>query len=136
MVDNRVLDVAAVTHLRDLVFERVVLVGDSGGGLAALCQAGAGSPAITATPAGDPPDLTAAELPPTDALVTLMAHPGLARRAYSERGRRLVRHPGGDRPGALAGLSPGAFPPGRETTDRDLARYGRGRGRGRSKSVV
>ncbi|MGW6456257.1 hypothetical protein ACWF94_10080 [Streptomyces sp. NPDC055078] len=80
VVENCVLDVAAgIAHLRDMGFERVVLIGNSGGGgLAALYQAEAESPSITATPAGDPPDLTAVDLPPADAVVTLMAHPGRA----------------------------------------------------------
>jgi pimeloyl-ACP methyl ester carboxylesterase len=80
IVENCVLDVAAgIAHLRDMGFENVVLVGNSGGGgLAALYQAEAESARITSTPAGDPPDLTAYDLPRADALVTLMAHPGRA----------------------------------------------------------
>ncbi|GAB3527803.1 alpha/beta fold hydrolase domain-containing protein [Phytohabitans suffuscus] len=85
VMENCVLDVAAaIGHLRGLGYERVVLVGNSGGGgLAALYQSQAEHPDITATPAGDPPDLTAADLPPADALVLAMAHPGRAQ-VYTE----------------------------------------------------
>jgi pimeloyl-ACP methyl ester carboxylesterase len=80
LMENCVLDIgAAVRHLRDMGFERVVLVGNSGGGgLASLYQSQAESPSLTATPAGDPPDLTQADLPPVDALILAMAHPGRA----------------------------------------------------------
>lgn len=80
LVENCLLDVgAAIGSLRAGGYERVVLVGNSGGGsLAALYQAEAEHPTITATPAGDPPDLTAANLPPADAIILLMAHPGRA----------------------------------------------------------
>jgi pimeloyl-ACP methyl ester carboxylesterase len=79
-MEQVLLDLAAgVRHLRGLGFERVVLVGNSGGGaLAAFYQAQAGRPTVTATPAGGPPDLTAADLPPADALVVLNAHRGRA----------------------------------------------------------
>lgn len=79
-LESCVVDVgAAVAHLRGSGYENVVLVGNSGGGgLAALYQSQAESPSIRSTPAGDPPDLTSAELPPVDALVPLMAHPGRA----------------------------------------------------------
>jgi pimeloyl-ACP methyl ester carboxylesterase len=80
LMENCVLDIgAAVRHLRDMGFEKVVLVGNSGGGgLAALYQSQAESATITATPAGDPPDLTQADLPPVDGLILAMAHPGRA----------------------------------------------------------
>jgi pimeloyl-ACP methyl ester carboxylesterase len=80
LMENCVLDVAAaVEHLRGLGFERIVLAGNSGGGgLAALYQSQAERPTITATPAGDPPDLTQADLPQVDALLAMMAHPGRA----------------------------------------------------------
>ncbi|GLY88857.1 serine aminopeptidase domain-containing protein [Actinoallomurus iriomotensis] len=79
-MENCVLDVGAcLTFLRARGYEKVVLVGNSGGGgLAALYQSQAESPTITSTPAGDPPDLTRASLPPADAIVQLMAHPGRA----------------------------------------------------------
>ena len=80
LMENCVLDVAAaIGHLRSLGFEKVVLGGNSGGGgLSALYQSQAESPTITATPAGDGPDLTQADLPRADAVVAMMAHPGRA----------------------------------------------------------
>jgi pimeloyl-ACP methyl ester carboxylesterase len=80
LMENCVLDVgAAIRHLRGLGYQRVILVGNSGGGgLAALYQAQAESPDITASPAGDPIDLVHADLPAADALVMAMAHPGRA----------------------------------------------------------
>lgn len=79
-MENCVLDVgAAIRHMREMGFEKVVIAGNSGGGgLAALYQSQAESPSITCTPAGDPPDLTTADLPPADAVLSLMAHPGRA----------------------------------------------------------
>lgn len=80
LLENCVLDVASVIgHLRLEGYERVVLVGNSGGGgLVALYQEQSRRPTITAAPGGAGPDLTRAELPPADALVMLMAHPGRA----------------------------------------------------------
>lgn len=80
LIENCLLDVgAAIRALREEGYRRVVLVGNSGGGsLAALYQAEAAEPTIRSTPAGDPPDLVAADLPPADALILLMAHPGRA----------------------------------------------------------
>ncbi len=79
LMENCVLDVgAAIRYLREeLGYQRVILIGNSGGGgLSALYQSQAERPTITATPAGDAPDLTAANLIPADELVMLMAHPG------------------------------------------------------------
>ncbi|MEV0163881.1 hypothetical protein B0I32_11740 [Nonomuraea fuscirosea] len=80
IMENCVLDVgAAIRRLRELGYERVVLVGNSGGGgLAALYQEQAEHPTITHTPAGDPVDLTGAGLIPADKIVMAMAHPGRA----------------------------------------------------------
>lgn len=80
LLENCVLDVAAVVrYLRAEGYERVVLVGNSGGGgLAALYQSQARNPTITSSPGGGGPNLTDADLPPVDALVMLMAHPGRA----------------------------------------------------------
>lgn len=78
LLENCVLDVASVVAtLRAEGYEKVVLVGNSGGGgLVALYQNQAEHPTITAPPGGGAPDLTTADLPPADALVMLMAHPG------------------------------------------------------------
>lgn len=80
LLENCVLDVAAVIgQLRREGYERVVLVGNSGGGgLVALYQEQATHATVTSAPGGAGPDLTQASLPPVDALVTLMAHPGRA----------------------------------------------------------
>jgi len=80
IMEQVLLDLAAgIRHLRGLGHERVVLVGNSGGGaLAAFYQAQAEHPTVTAPPAGGPPDLTAADLPAADALVVLNAHRGRA----------------------------------------------------------
>jgi pimeloyl-ACP methyl ester carboxylesterase len=85
LFENCVLDVAsAVRVLRERGYDKIILVGNSGGGgLAALYQSQAEHPTITATPAGDPPDLTKAFLPPVDGLIMLMAHPGRAQ-VYTE----------------------------------------------------
>lgn len=79
-MEECVVDIgAAIRFLRNLGYRQVVLVGNSGGGgLAALYQSQAERPTITSTPAGDPPDLTVSDLPPADALVLAMAHPGRA----------------------------------------------------------
>lgn len=65
-----------IRHARDaLGYERVVLVGWSGGGsLSLFYQAQAENPTITQTPAGDPVDLTSAQLSPADAVIFIAAH--------------------------------------------------------------
>jgi pimeloyl-ACP methyl ester carboxylesterase len=83
--ENCVLDIAsAIRVLRARGHERVILVGNSGGGgLAAMYQSQAEKPTLTGTPLGDGPDLTKHDLPPVDGLVLLMAHPGRAQ-VYTE----------------------------------------------------
>lgn len=80
IVENCVLDLGeGVKYLREAGFERIILMGNSGGGgLVSLYQSQAENPTITSTPAGDPPDLTAADLPPVDGIICAMAHPGRA----------------------------------------------------------
>lgn len=80
IMEHVLLDLAAgIRHLRDLGHDHVVLLGNSGGGaLAAFYQAQAERPTVAAPPAGGPPDLTKAVLPPADALVVLNAHRGRA----------------------------------------------------------
>lgn len=80
IMENCVLDLGAgVKFLREMGYENIVLVGNSGGGgLISMYQKQAEDPSITATPAGDPPDLTKAGLSPADGLILLMAHPGRA----------------------------------------------------------
>ncbi|MGF1453757.1 MAG: alpha/beta hydrolase [Alphaproteobacteria bacterium] len=56
-------------------YDQVILGGWSGGGsLSLYYQEQALRPTVTATPAGDPPDLTRATLPPADAVLLLAAH--------------------------------------------------------------
>ncbi|WP_326544008.1 alpha/beta fold hydrolase [Pseudorhodoferax sp.] len=78
LLEDCVVDIGSVLlHLREEGYRRIVLVGNSGGGgVAALYQNQAEHPTITAAPCGSGPDLTRAQLPPADALVMLMAHPG------------------------------------------------------------
>jgi pimeloyl-ACP methyl ester carboxylesterase len=78
IMEKVVLDLAAaVRHAREqLGYRRIVLGGWSGGGaLALFYQQQALVPSVRATPAGDPPDLTAAELIPAEAVLLLAAHP-------------------------------------------------------------
>jgi len=64
-----------IAHARTLGYEKVVLVGWSGGGsLSLFYQAQAEAPTITHTPAGDPVDLTAAGLQPADGVIFIAAH--------------------------------------------------------------
>jgi hypothetical protein len=70
---------AGVKFMRDR-FETVFLVGYSGGAaLTAFYQAQAERPTIHDTPAGDPIDLTAADLPPVDGVTLMGAHMGRSR---------------------------------------------------------
>ena len=80
ITENCVLDVGAgIRYLKDNGFDKVVLMGNSGGGgLVSLYQSQAERPSITATPAGDGPDLTQADLPAADGVICAMAHPGRA----------------------------------------------------------
>jgi pimeloyl-ACP methyl ester carboxylesterase len=78
ILENCLLDVdAAIRWARDrLGWEKVILCGFSGGGpLVALYQRQAERPTLTATPAGDPPDLTKTALAPADALLLIAASP-------------------------------------------------------------
>jgi pimeloyl-ACP methyl ester carboxylesterase len=81
ILENCVADLGAVIHhLREAVgYDRVVLVGNSGGGgLAAMYQAEAEAPSIKDAPGGGGTDLTNSILPPADALVMMNAHAGRA----------------------------------------------------------
>ena len=71
---------AAVTFLKDLGYERVALIGNSGGGsLAAFYQAQAEKLTVARTPAGDPVNLVPADLPRADAIILTAAHAGRSR---------------------------------------------------------
>lgn len=67
---------AYIRHAREVLgYEKVVLVGWSGGGsLSLFYQAQAESTTITHTPAGDPYDLTAANLCAADGVIFIAAH--------------------------------------------------------------
>ena len=80
ILENCLLDMGTmVEHLYASGYQRVVLVGNSGGAsIVPYYQAQALRPSVT-TPAGGGPDLTTAGLRPVDALVLLNAHPSRAR---------------------------------------------------------
>ncbi|KJE20239.1 Alpha/beta hydrolase family [Frankia torreyi] len=80
-VENCLLDIgAAIGTLRGRGYERIVLVGNSGGGsIVPYYQAQAERPTVVAPPGGVGPDLTRADLPPADSIVLFMAHPSRAR---------------------------------------------------------
>ena len=78
IMEKVVLDLAAaIRDAKDRFgYERVVLAGWSGGGpLSLFYQQQATNPTVACTPAGDPPNLTEAELIPADAMLLLAAHP-------------------------------------------------------------
>lgn len=82
ILEKVVLDLGAyVRHARERWgYEKVVLVGWSGGGsLASFYQAQAERPTITRTAAGDPVDITGAGLIPADAVIFQAAHLSRAR---------------------------------------------------------
>jgi pimeloyl-ACP methyl ester carboxylesterase len=80
ILENCLLDIGAmVAHLRERGFEKIVLVGNSGGAsIVPYYQAQAESPSVTSPPGGGP-DLTEAGLPPVDGIVMFNAHPSRAR---------------------------------------------------------
>jgi pimeloyl-ACP methyl ester carboxylesterase len=70
---------AGVGYLRKLGYERIVLLGNSGGGsLAAFYQAEAEGISVASTPDGLPFELRSEQLPPVDGMAMLAAHPGRA----------------------------------------------------------
>lgn len=76
---------AAIRHLRQAGFERVVLIGNSGGGsLAAFYQQQAERLTIDSTPDGLPFDISVQDLPPVDRLALTCAHPGRAEQLLSK----------------------------------------------------
>ncbi|MGZ0244789.1 MAG: alpha/beta hydrolase [Alphaproteobacteria bacterium] len=78
ILEYTVLDWAAcVSHLRDLGYERIIGIGNSGGGEIVTCfQSEAVKPTMIGAAMGGPPDLTKAKLTPMDGLVMLNAHAG------------------------------------------------------------
>ncbi|MCV0394930.1 MAG: alpha/beta hydrolase [Rhizobiaceae bacterium] len=77
IMEKVLLDLGAyVRHAKEVLgYEKVVIVGWSGGGsLALFYQSQAENPTITDTPAGDPVDVKGAGLIPADALIFQAAH--------------------------------------------------------------
>jgi pimeloyl-ACP methyl ester carboxylesterase len=76
IMEKVAIDMGAwVKDARARGYDKVVLVGWSGGGsLSLFYQAEAETPSITATPAGDPVDLTRAGLQPADGVIFIAAH--------------------------------------------------------------
>lgn len=70
---------AGVRHLRERGFEKIILLGNSGGGaLAAMYQQQAEKLTISTTPDGRPINLEPDDFPPVDGIALLCAHPGRA----------------------------------------------------------
>ncbi|HEY3810904.1 MAG TPA: hypothetical protein VGL49_05675 [Acidimicrobiales bacterium] len=80
IMENCLLDMGAmVAHLLHLGYQKVALVGNSGGAsIVPYYQAQAVNPTVTAPPGGGP-DLTAAGLGPADGIAMFNAHPSRAR---------------------------------------------------------
>jgi pimeloyl-ACP methyl ester carboxylesterase len=76
IMENVAIDMGAwINDARQRGYEKVILVGWSGGGaLSLFYQAEAESPSITATPAGDPVDLAEARLSRADGVIFIAAH--------------------------------------------------------------
>lgn len=71
---------AGVRFLREKGYERIVLIGNSGGAaLASFYQAQAEDLTVTHTPAGEAINLVPGDLPPADAVVLCAAHAGRSR---------------------------------------------------------
>ena len=80
IMENCLLDMGTmVEHLYSIGYERVVLIGNSGGAsIVPYYQAQALEPTVS-SPAGGGPDLTTAGRRPADAIIALNAHPSRSR---------------------------------------------------------
>nr|WP_313313682.1 alpha/beta hydrolase [Dietzia maris] len=79
LLENCVLDVSATVARLRADYDKVVVLGNSGGGgLAPLYQSQAERPTIRQAPGGGGPDLTTSGLVAADALILLNAHPSRA----------------------------------------------------------
>jgi len=80
IMENCLLDMGSmVAHLRSVGYDKVVLIGNSGGAsIVPYYQAQAVRPTVDSPPGGGP-DLTAISLPPADAIGMFNAHPSRAR---------------------------------------------------------
>jgi len=76
IIEKVAIDMGAwIKDARSRGYEKVILVGWSGGGsLSLFYQAKAATPSVTATLAGDPVDLTWAGLEPADGVIFIAAH--------------------------------------------------------------
>jgi dienelactone hydrolase len=94
ILEKVLLDLGAyIRHAKEIWgYQRIVLLGWSGGGsLALFYQSQAEHPSLTCTPAGDPVDLVAARLIPADAVIFQAAHISRAQ-MLSEMIDPSVRH--------------------------------------------
>ncbi len=122
-VENCLLDIGStIRTLRNRGFERVVLVGNSGGGsIVPYYQAQAEHPTVTSPPGGVGPDLTQADLPPADAIALSMAHPSRARVSMTWLDPAIIdEHVPFNRDPALDMFNPENGPP---FSDEFIARY-------------
>lgn len=80
LMERAAMDLGAgIRFLRDRGYEKVMLIGNSGGGsLAALYQSQAETLRFADTPDGRPLDIAAADMPPADGIALTCAHPGRA----------------------------------------------------------
>lgn len=80
MMERSIQDLGkGVAFLRDQGYQRIILVGHSGGGsLATFYQAEAEKLTVTSLPDGTPFSIKQDDLPPADGIVLLAAHPGRA----------------------------------------------------------
>jgi pimeloyl-ACP methyl ester carboxylesterase len=80
IMENCLIDMGAmVGHLYESGYEKVVLVGNSGGASIVPYYQAQAQNATVIDPPGGGPDLTAESLPPADAIVMLNAHPSRSR---------------------------------------------------------
>lgn len=76
---------AGIKYLREIGFQKIILIGNSGGGsLAALYQEQAEKLTIRTTPDGQPFPIDPDDLPPADAIALVCAHPGRAEQLRSK----------------------------------------------------
>ena len=80
IIERAIQDLGAgIGYLRKLGYERIVLLGNSGGGsLAAFYQAEAEQISVATTPDGVAFELRPEQVPPVDGMAMLAAHPGRA----------------------------------------------------------
>ena len=113
IMENCLLDIGSmVAHLRSRGYEKVVLVGNSGGAsIVPYYQAQAVNPSVTSPPGGGP-DLTSAHLTPADGIAMFNAHPSRARLCTEWLDPAVVaEHQPFERDGSLDMYDPSNGPP-------------------------